>query len=102
MDFRIISDGSKKKKFELKADRVYEIPVRATHIHVRAGKICFGISPTNGDKKTKRGKFFHIPQYLPGKIPVNAVGFLYYRTKAGHFYGEPKFYGPPESRIIPL
>jgi hypothetical protein len=93
MDFRIIGDGNNKKKFELELDRKYEIPVKATHIHVRAGKLCFGICSHNRNKITNRGKFFKIPKMLPGGTKVSMVSFpAYYYAKSGHNYGEPEFH----------
>ncbi len=105
MDFRIITitDGSKKKKFELETERVYKIPVGATHIHIRAGKLCFGICSVPESKKTNRGKFFKIPEFLPGKTKVSTVSFPdYHCSRSGHNYGKPEFHGSPLTRIVPL
>lgn len=97
MDFGVIvSEG--KKKLDLKDDRVFKIPVGATHIHVYSGKVCFGKSKTLGRTfcSKKGGRFFKIPEFLPGSVPVVAVSFpVFRRNSSGFYYGEPEFFGPP-------
>ncbi|MEK7578691.1 MAG: hypothetical protein AAB789_01150 [Patescibacteria group bacterium] len=96
IDFKILmAEGveGKKKKFELSetfcCGNVYNIPERATHIHLRGGKLAFGFSSSmKGDRRTKRGRFVMIPQ---GNY--KAVHFPNYCFPAsGHYYGAPEWY----------
>lgn len=101
MDFGIIAVEGK-KKMDLEDDRVFKIPNGATHIHVYSGKICFGRSKTLGRTfcSKKGGRFFKIPEFLPGSVRVVAVSFPGFRwSPAGFNYGEPEFFGPPTTRF---
>ena len=93
MEFRIIYLNGK-KKFKLRSDKVYKIPVGANYIHLKKGILSFGISP---DKrpfiKTKKGRFIRIPDpAVPQNATVIAVVFPEYKkTRGGHWYGEPEW-----------
>lgn len=82
LQFSIIKiDG--KKKWQLSSDVVYPIPQKATHAHVRAGEICFGVAKNNfypDMVKTNRGTFFKKPS---GAETVCFPGFC--QSEAGEF-----------------
>lgn len=92
MDFRIISvDGVKKHHLDpLNPHQRFPVPPQTTHVHVRAGKICFGISQSDyKETRTNRGKFFKNP------LGDNAKSVSFpqsYFNPSGHFYGKPEWH----------
>ena len=66
MDFSIIRSFNNRKFYSLTPEKIYNVPPKATHVHIYNGYIAFGESkdkslPVLKIKKTKRGRFVRIP-----------------------------------------
>jgi hypothetical protein len=90
LQFSIIKINGR-KKWQLSSDEVFQMPQEATHAHIRAGEICFGVAKNNSHPdtvKTNRGTFFQRPSEAE---TVCFPGFC--KTEAGEFeYGSPSWH----------
>ncbi len=91
MDFSIIRSFNNRKFYSLTPEKIYNVPPKATHVHIYNGYIAFGESkdkslPVLKIKKTKRGRFVRIP---PG---ISSIQFpKYFSAPEGHHYGPISF-----------
>lgn len=91
MDFRIIGgNNGRNAKSDFEFEKEYLIPGHATHIYVRAMKICFGIVRNDNRNfiRTGRGRTYKIPWLIDDKL-VKYVKFI---QTENDYYGTPIYY----------